>query len=201
MWGLTASIINIVVGAGIFAVPGALAANMGSYAPLAFIVCGIVIGAVAICFAEGGSRIPTSGGAYGYIAAAFGPLPGYIAGTLFWFGDALACGGVSAALADVAVSVVPPPFTVPAHAIVIIGVIGGIASVNMGGVARGARLVDAATMLKLIPLAVFVIEGAATIHPRELRADVPTRLRRSRPCIASGIVRFYGNGNPSGGER
>ena len=88
-WGLAASIVNIVVGAGIFAVPGALAACIGPYAPLAFLVCGVAIGSVAICFAEGGSRIPTSGGAYGYVEAAFGPLVGYIAGTLLWLGNVL----------------------------------------------------------------------------------------------------------------
>jgi hypothetical protein len=36
--------------------------DAGVYAPLAFLGCGLAIGAVAICFAEGGSRIPTSGG-------------------------------------------------------------------------------------------------------------------------------------------
>jgi APA family basic amino acid/polyamine antiporter len=85
-WGLTASIINALVGAGIFAVPGALAISIGPYAPLAFLVCAVAVGSVAICFAEGGSRIPTSGGAYGYIDAAFGPLTGYVAGTLLCSG-------------------------------------------------------------------------------------------------------------------
>src|ERR1700678_2753040 len=75
--GLAANIINSVIGAGIFAVPAALAACIGPYGPLAFLVCGVAIGAVAICFAEGGSRMPTSGGPYGYIDAAFGPLAGY----------------------------------------------------------------------------------------------------------------------------
>jgi len=163
-WGLTASIINIVVGAGIFAVPAALAAGIGPYAPLAFIVCAVAIGSVAICFAEGGSRIPTSGGAYGYIEAAFGPLISYVAGTLLWFSDALACGGVAAALADVAVSVLPPQARAPAHAAVVVGAIGTIAWVNIGGVARGTRLVNTATLVKLIPLAVFVIAGAGAIH-------------------------------------
>src|SRR5580700_8337910 len=93
-WGLAASIINTVIGAGIFVVPAALAASVGIYAPFAFLICAAPIGAVAICFAEGGSRIPTSGGAYGYIEAAFGPLVSYVAGTLLWFGNALACGGV-----------------------------------------------------------------------------------------------------------
>lgn len=161
---LAASIINIVIGAGIFAVPGALAASMGVYAPVAFLVCGVAIGAVAICFAEGGSRIPTSGGAYGYIAAAFGPLPGYVAGTLLWLADVLSCGAIAAALADVAVSLLPPQFVALVRVTVIIGVIGGIALVNLGGVAHGARLVNAAAGLKLIPIAIFVVASAGAMH-------------------------------------
>jgi len=163
-WGLAASIINIIVGASIFAIPATLAANMGSYAPLAFIVCAVAIGSVAICFAEGGSRIPTSGGIYGYIEAAFGPLAGYVAGTALWFSDALACGGIAAALADVTASVLTPALRPTARVAVIVGVIGGIALVNIGGVKRGTRLVNAATMLKVLPLAVFVIAGAGAVQ-------------------------------------
>ena len=154
----------MVVGAGIFAVPGALAACVGAFAPLALLGCGLAVGAVAICFAEGGSRVSTSGGVYGYIEAAFGPLTGYVAGTLLWVSDVLACGGVAAALADVAASLFPQWLVVPVRASVIIGVIGGIALVNVGGVVRGARLVSAATTLKLIPLAVFIVAGAGEIR-------------------------------------
>jgi len=163
-WGLAASIISIVVGASIFVVPAALAANIGGYAPLAILLCAIAVGAVAICFAEGGSRIPSSGGAYGYIEAAFGPLSGYAAGTLLWFADVLACGGIAAALADVGVTLLPQPFKAPAHALIIVGTIAGIACVNIGGVTRGVRLVNATTMLKLAPLLIFVIVGASAIH-------------------------------------
>ena len=52
----------------------------------------IVIGSVAVCFAEGGSRLATSGGPYGYIEFALGPLAGFVAGNLLWLGDVLACG-------------------------------------------------------------------------------------------------------------
>ena len=162
--GLAANIINSVIGAGIFAVPGALATCIGPYAPLAFLVCGVAIGAVAICFAEGGSRMPTSGGPYGYIEAVFGPLAGFIAGTLLWLGNVLAGGGVVAALAEAAVSLLPPVFKAPAHAVVIVGVIGGVALVNLGGVARGARLIDWATAVKLIPLLIFLVAGVGAIH-------------------------------------
>jgi basic amino acid/polyamine antiporter, APA family len=163
-WGLAASTVSIVVGASIFVVPAALAANIGLYAPLAILVCALSVGAVAICFAEGGSRIPSSGGAYGYIEAAFGPLTGYVAGTLLWFGDVLASGGIAAALADLGASLLPDPFKASAHALIIVGTIGGIAWVNIAGVTRGIRLVNATMMLKIAPLLIFVVVGAFSIH-------------------------------------
>jgi basic amino acid/polyamine antiporter, APA family len=163
-WGLAAGIIGIVVGASIFVVPAALAANIGVYAPFVILVCAIAVGSVAICFAEGGSRIPSSGGAYGYIEAAFGPLAGYVAGTLLWVGDVLASGGIAAALADVGASLVPAPFKSAAHALIIVGTIGGIAFINVGGVKRGIRLVNSTALLKMAPLVIFVIVGAAAIH-------------------------------------
>jgi amino acid transporter len=108
--------------------------------------------------------MPTSGGIYGYVEAALGPLPGYVAGTLLWVGDILAMASVAAALADVAASLLPATFVVVVRTTVILGVIGAVAAVNVGGVTRGARLVTVATALKLLPLAVFVVVGAAAVH-------------------------------------
>ena len=187
--GLAANIINGVIGAGIFAVPAALAACIGPYGPLAFLVCGVAIGAVAVCFAEGGSRMPTSGGPYGYIEAVFGPLAGFIAGTLLWLGNVLACGGVTAALADAAVNLLPPVLKAPVHAAVIVGVIGGIALVNMGGVARGARLVDFATVVKLVPLLIFLAAGMGAIHRANfLQAAAPSTQGLGRALILALFV-------------
>ncbi len=163
-WGLAASVISIIVGAGIFAVPGALAASIGIYAPLAFLGCTLAVGAVGICFAEGGSRIPTSGGVYGYIEASLGPLVGYVAGTLKWFGSLMSGASVAAALADVAASVTPASWVVWVRAAVIVGSIGGIALINLRGVRNGAQLIGVATALKLIPLFIFVVVGATAIH-------------------------------------
>ena len=163
-WAFAASIVSMIVGAGIFAVPAALAACVGPYAPLAFLACGFAVGAVAICFAEGGSRVPTSGGVYGVIEAAFGPLAGYVCGTLLWVSCVLACGAVAAALADVAATLFPQSLVGAVRGAVIVGILGGIALVNIGGVARGARLVSVTTTLKLAPLAIFILVGASAIH-------------------------------------
>jgi APA family basic amino acid/polyamine antiporter len=181
---LAASILCIVVGAGIFAVPGALAASIGPYAPAAILICAIAIGSVAICFAEAGSRIASSGGVYGCIQAAFGPLAGYVAGMLLWIGNVLACGGVAAALADVATSLLPQPLKASAHAFVIVGVIGAIAFVNIGGVARGMRLVSLATIVKLVPLVLFVIVGAWAVQGRNyLPTETPSTAGLGRALI------------------
>ena len=162
--GLAAATISLMIGAGIFVVPSLLAASLGPYAPLAFVACAVGIGAVAMCCAEGGSRVPTSGGIYGYVEAALGPLPGYVAGTLLWVSDVLGIASVAAALADVSASLLPATFATVARTTLIVGVIGSVAAVNVGGVTRGARLVTAATALKLLPLVVFVVVGAAAVH-------------------------------------
>ncbi|HEY6985408.1 MAG TPA: amino acid permease [Rhodanobacteraceae bacterium] len=172
-WALAASIVNGVVGAGIFAAPASLAASVGPYAPIAFLVCAVAIGAIAICFAEGGSRVPTSGGAYGYIETAFGPLAGYVSGTMLWFSDLLACGGIAAALADVAASLVAPEWRAVVRTVTVVASIGGIALLNLRGVRNGARLVTVAAVVKLIPLVVFVIAGLSAVDRANFGGAAP----------------------------
>ena len=195
-WALAASVIGIVVGAGIFTVPASLAAAIGPYAPLAFLVCGLVIGAVAICFAEGGSRIPTSGGAYGYIAAAFGPLAGYVSGTLLLVGDVLACGGVTAALADLCAGLAPKPLEATIHTAVIVAVIGAVTLINISGVARAARFVSVTTALKLIPLGLFIVAGCFALrHVHPAQAAQPASEGVGRALILA-LFAFIGMESP-----
>jgi amino acid transporter len=157
-WALAAGIVNGVVGAGIFSLPAAMAQAAGDLAPLAYVICAVAMAAVVTCFAEAGSRVPTSGGAYGYVEAAFGELPGFVAGMLIWASSVLACGGIAAAVAD---ALVPAGlWNGFARAAIIVGVIGFIAVVNLQGVRGASRLVAGATAIKLLPLAFFVVAGA-----------------------------------------
>lgn len=173
---LAAALVNIVIGAGIFTIPSALAAALGVYAPLAFVLCGIAMAAIAICFAEGGSRIPSSGGAYGYIDAAFGPLAGFVTGNLLWLSGVLACGAVAAALADVTARLLAPAWLAGAtHAAVIVAVIGVNAYVSIAGVSQSARVISIATVVKLVPIFLFVAIGAFSVHASNLApAEIPS---------------------------
>jgi len=144
--GLTAAIVNSVVGSAIFVVPAAMAVGAGSLAPLAFLACAVAMAPVVICFAAGGRRVPTSGGPCGYVEAAFGPMAGFIAGTLLSVGCVLSCGGIVGALADGATGVLPPAFATAARALVILGTLGLMTVVNVNGAASGTRLVEVGTV-------------------------------------------------------
>jgi amino acid transporter len=77
--------------------PGRIAAELGSAAILAYLVCSIAVALIFLCFAEVGSRVTRSGGAYAYIEEALGPMAGFTASIMYWLGYL--------ALADAAVTV------------------------------------------------------------------------------------------------
>src|SRR5688500_10984647 len=87
-----ANIFNYTVGSGIFSLPAFAVIGLGSAAPLAYVTCAIVIGLVVLCFAESGSRVSSTGGAYAYVETALGPMSGFVAGCLVctpgWFAPA-----------------------------------------------------------------------------------------------------------------
>ncbi len=162
-FALASGIVNGVVGAGIFALPAAMALFAGSYAPLAFFICAVAMGAVVVCFAEAGSRVPTSGGVYGFVEAAFGPGAGLVAGMLVWVSSVLACGGIASAAAAGVAAMAPELGGPLPRATVILAIMGAIVAVNLQGVRAGARLVAAATSIKMVPLLLFVGVGAAAV--------------------------------------
>src|SRR5919112_5582793 len=84
VWGLAASIVNVTVGGGIFRLPSGVAADVGAWAPLAYLACTVAMGLIVLCFAEAGSRVSMTGGPYAYIETAFGPFVGFVCGALLW---------------------------------------------------------------------------------------------------------------------
>jgi amino acid transporter len=158
-----ANIVNGVVGGGIFTLPAAVALVAGGAAPAAYIICAVIMAGVVICFAEAGSRVPTSGGAYGTVEAAFGPATGFVTGMLLLVSDVLASGGIAAAVADMVGAAVPALATGPGR----IGVIAAeyvlVLAANLIGVHRTARLITAVTGAKMVPLLLFLVIGVLTL--------------------------------------
>src|SRR5437762_5986793 len=96
---LTASIVNMTIGAGIFVLPAVVAAGLGPAAPLAYIVCAALMALIVACFAAAGSRVSLTGGLYAYIEVAFGPFVGFLAGVLYWLMASFAVASVASAFA------------------------------------------------------------------------------------------------------
>lgn len=168
LWPLTAAFIGMLVGSGIFTIPAAMAAAVGPLAPLAYVACGLAVGAVLLCFAEGVSRVPTSGGVAGFVGAAFGPYWAFLTGVLNWAAAVVASGGIAAAAADIIGTVVPAMAAGPVRQAVLILWFFSLAGLNILGVGIAARVVAIATSVKLIPLALFIGIGIWFIDPGKL---------------------------------
>jgi basic amino acid/polyamine antiporter, APA family len=189
---LAASMISIVVGAGIFVVPAELSQAMGSLAPLAVVACAVAIGAVGVCMAEAGSRLPSSGGVYAFVEAAFGPCAGYVAGIVLLVSNVLACGAVSSALGDVVAATVPVGIRTEVHGAVAAGTVIVICAINIGGIERGMRLVSVSTLIKLIPLAAFIGIGAFAIHGKNLAAPATISAANVERALLLTLFAFQG---------
>ncbi|HEY0661035.1 MAG TPA: APC family permease, partial [Lysobacter sp.] len=151
-FALTAAVINVIVGGGIFRMPSALSAQMGAAAPLALVAGALAIIPIALCFAAVGSRVQVTGGPYSYLSATFGPFAGFIGGALMWISNFTSSAGVAAAL-SVQVANLVPAFAPPLpRALLLTAVYGALFALNAFGVKLGARAITALAALKLTPL-------------------------------------------------
>ena len=190
-WGLAATIASTIIGSGIFVLPAAMTADVGTLAPFAFLGAGLAVGAVGVCFAVGGSRVPVSGGVYGYVEATFGPYVGFVTAVLLWLGAGLASAGITAAVADAVARVFSPLANPVGRAVFIIGVQALLAGVNLLGVRAGSGLVGVMTIVKLAPLAVLLVVGLSTLHPAALALHAPAHPNLGRAMIL-GVFSFMG---------
>ena len=163
------SIVNLTVGGGIFVLPGLVAAQLGAAAVLAYLACSIAVALVFLCFAEVGSRVTRSGGAYAYIEEAFGPFAGFIASVLIWFGwSVLSDAAITVAMVDT-MAIAQPTLAKPVpRGMVIVAICAFLAWVNVTGVRSGLRLLALNTVAKLVPLLMLVAVGLFAINPRFL---------------------------------
>ena len=171
-FGLGATVFNTVVGAGIYVVPATLARDAGPAAPFAYLACIVVMAAVALCFAAAGSRVPTSGGPYGFAGAAFGPFVGFLVGVFLWLSAVLAAAGIGAAVVDGIGSVWPALKGFAPRTGLLLLIFGALAAVNCAGVTRGSSLVGVMTVVKLAPLLLLIAVAAPHLHLAYL---VPSR--------------------------
>ncbi len=159
VWGLSANIVNIMVGAGIFVLPAIIAETMGASGVLAYLFCGLLIGLVMLCFAEVGSKVTHSGGGYAYVETAFGAYPGFLVSIFYLMGSIFADAAVSNALVEILALLFPIFKTPPLRIFTLFLLFSGLTILNVIGVKQGIGLVKITTVAKLIPLLLLVSFG------------------------------------------
>lgn len=160
VWGLSLNAINLTIGAGIFVLPAIVAEKLGAASFMAYLFCAVLIILIMLCFAEVGSKITTSGGAYAYVDAAFGPFIGFIINTLFWLGY---CIMADAAIANALYDLIKdfhPIFQFSLSKILFFSFLFGLfAFINILSVKSGVRFVVITTILKIVPLVLIIVIG------------------------------------------
>lgn len=159
VWGLSANMVNIIVGAGIFVLPAIVAADLGSASVIAYLFCGILIALVMLCFAEAGSEVTDSGGPCTYIESAFGPYFGFLTAILFLVSTLSADAAVANAVADLLTVWFPILKEQLLRVIFFLTIFGSLAFINIRGVRQGLGLVIITTIAKLAPLLILILIG------------------------------------------
>lgn len=157
--GLSANIVNVIIGAGIFALPAVIASKMGASSIFAFLFCGVLVALIMLCFAEAGSKITVTGGPYTYIETAFGKYPGFLGGIFLISGTLFADAAVSNALINILASSYPVFAESWMRIMALFVIFFGLATVNVFGLKQGIALVKFNTLAKLIPLLILVTLG------------------------------------------
>lgn len=174
--GLAASIANLSIGGSIYILPAIIGIQLGPAAIIGYLLSGIMLAAIMLCYVEIGSRVKTSGGSYAYVEKAFGPFAGFIVNWLFFFGwGILGDAAVMNIVAD-SLSLLFPVFLNPLMRILLIAIlIGLMIFVNVRDVKRSVRVVELVTLIKLIPLLGIIIFGFLHIKASNLRLEhLPT---------------------------
>ncbi len=167
--GLALTLVNGVIGAGIFALPAIVAIELGAFGIFGYIFCSIMLAAILLCYAEIGSRVTASGGSYSYVEAAFGDFAGYIVNWLYFFGwSILSSAALMNIIAD-SLSVLFPAFLDPlTRGVFFFVVLGFMVLINVRGAKQSVQLLKIITILKLLPLFGLIIFGFSYIKGSNL---------------------------------
>ena len=174
--GLSLNIINITIGAGIFALPAIVGVELGAFGVYAYVFCGLMMAAIMLCYAEIGTRVTNTGGSYAYVTAAFGDFAGYIVNWLVVFGwSILGSAALMNIVAD-SLAVIFPVFSNPwIRGILCFVLLTLLVVTNIRGAKQGVAFIKGITIIKLLPLFGIIIFGFSLINGDNLHWEhLPT---------------------------
>ncbi|MBW0145547.1 APC family permease [Sphingomicrobium clamense] len=160
--GVLFIVVNGLIGAGIFGLPEALHAAVGTFAPWLLLIGGVLVMAIVVCFAELTKLTDRSGGPQRYVGDAYGDYPGFVVGWTFFAARLISQGANVLVLVAYAAALWPVVGAGAAKVVLIVVVLGGLTIINIVGIKRVVAVLGAMTLFKLLPLLVLMAVGLAS---------------------------------------
>lgn len=160
--------VGVIVGAGIYVLIGAVAAQAGLWAPLAFVMAGVIAAPTALSYAEFSARIPQAAGEAAYVRAGLGSRAlSLLVGLAIVIGGTVSAAAVLQGGAGYLTAILP----VSQHAAIIgLGVI--LTLVAGVGVLESLSMAALFTVIELTGLGLVIWAGFSA-PPVAVLADMP----------------------------
>ncbi|WP_417726143.1 APC family permease [Roseovarius sp.] len=167
---LTAYGVGVIVGAGIYVLVGAVAAQAGIWAPISFVLAGIVAAPTALSYAEFSTRLPEAAGEAAFVAKGLqAPWLGTLVGLAIVLAGAVSAAAVLRGGVGYLGAVTGLPM---GPSVVVIGV--ALAAVAVIGVLESLALAALFTVVEILGLGMVVFAGfnAVPVADFEMPAEI-----------------------------
>ncbi|HEY8347848.1 MAG TPA: amino acid permease [Symbiobacteriaceae bacterium] len=170
----TFTVVGIVIGSGIFALPAVVfaAARAPGLGVMAWTLGGLMSLAAALTLAELAAAMPRAGGTYVYLREAYGEWMAFLQGWATFLGYNPALQAALAMLFATYLSAVVP-MSPGAQSVAGVAAIVGLTLINIWGVRFGGWVQVLSTAGKLIPIALLVLGGLVCMNPGNLAPVLP----------------------------
>lgn len=178
VWALWLLVVNGMIGAGIFGLPGDAARLAGDQSPAIFVLCAVLVLPILLTFANLASRFGNTGGPMLYVATAFGPFAGFQAGWAYYIGRVTAFAANLSLMVATVAFFWPAAASGPARAVLLLAICAGFAALNARGGTSAIRGLSLLTVLKLLPLLLLIgagiwSVGSGQIEPAAAMLSLP----------------------------
>ncbi len=172
-WTLAGLVLNGILGSGVYGLPSLVAGKVGPLAWVALLLAAAAIAVIVACFAEVASRFPGTGGPFLYTRVAYGDFVGVQVGWLQYLTRLASMATNINLFAIYFAEFVPAVQGLWGKAIVGVILLGGLAWINIRGVKSGAWMSNVLIIVKVVPLALFVVVGLGLVLARGAVEPVP----------------------------
>jgi basic amino acid/polyamine antiporter, APA family len=174
-WMATALVVGNIIGAGIFAMPAALA-PFGLNALTGWLVTVLGCVCLALAFAELARRFPADDGPYAYTLRAFGPWAAFFVMWCYWVSVWVANAAIAIAVIGYVIYFVPGlaanPLATPVAALALVWL---FVLINLRGARTAGWIQVLTTVLKLLPSFAVILLGLGLLltQPRAYTQHLP----------------------------